>query len=562
MRQTIINLFSLIIIISFAFGQTLSIQGVIRDDTGASVDDGAYSIDFRLYTSATATSSAWNETQSVNVVNGVYSAALGSVNSMAGLDFNVEYWLGISIESAEELTPRTKLTLSPYAVIASVSGTNVFPENGNVGIGVASPASKLQVAGAIKVTGASGTLITNTTETGGGGDAFRIRYDNHLFGSNLDGLIFEKLDENGSYPDGGMMFVNTGESGVAVPALSIRGNGNIGIGINNPTHKLDIRGPIRNDHTATTYDVWIQGGSASSGEARNLAILGHKSQDKLYLNYYAEYQNGTILGGNVGIGTASPTSKLHVAGGNIRVHDAESGSGILRVGAAWGYPAVYGDNSTKPLALGSATQKVYFKDCSVGIGTENPVERLHVVGDTYITNKLFVGENLYQRVDGTSQGWHKIDDDDGNDDAQWYETSYTPSDRRLKSAIETIPNAMEKIAQLRGVYYQWSDEGFGRFTQHIDEDFIAGPEATESENQQVKDFYKEKIYQRMGGKQVGVIAQELQEVVPELVQEQEDGYLEVSYGNLVALLIEGMKEQQATIEELENRLDVLEQNKN
>ncbi len=556
MRQTIINLISLIIVVSFALGQTLSIQGVIRDDTGASVDNGAYSIEFRLYTSATATSSVWNETQSLDVVNGVYSAALGSVTSMAGLDFNVEYWLGISIETAEELTPRTKLTLSPYAVIASVSGTNVFPENGNVGIGVTGPTSKLQVAGDIylgwndfigvagggpnwqnKVLGWTwstgigdhldfyvpgennatsalmkldengrlaltnslitipvGTLLSNfRTMT----DGFRMRYENNLFGANLDGLVIEKTDGNAAYPDGGIIFANTGNDNVVDVSMAIRGDGKIGIATDNPTHVLDIRGPIRNDYPGSNYDVWIQGGSTTSGESRNLAILGHKSQDRLYINWAGEYQNGTIIGG-----------------GNL------------------------------------------------GVGTSSPVEKLHVVGDAYITNKLFVGEHLYQRVDGTSQGWHKIDDDSGNDDAQWYETSYTPSDRRLKSAIETIPNAMEKIAQLRGVYYQWSEEGFGRFTQHIDEDYIAGPEATEQESEQVKDFYRDKVRQRMGGQQVGVIAQELQDVMPELVQEQEDGYLEVSYGNLVALLIEGMKEQQTTIDELQNRLDALEQSKN
>lgn len=561
MRQTIINLFSLIIIISFAFGQTLSIQGVIRDDTGASIQ-GSFNIEFRLYTTLSGGSATWTETQTLTVTNGVYSALLGSVNSLVGLNYDVSYWLGIAIDGADELSPRTKLTMSPYAMMAGMNGiTNIFPQDDDVGIGTTSPTSKLHVAGAIKVTGASGTLITNTTETGAGGDAFRIRYDNHLFGSNLDGLIFEKLDANGSYPDGGMMFVNTGESGVAVPALSIKGNGKIGIGINNPTHTLDIRGQIRNDHSST-YDVWLQGGSVTSGEARNLAILGHKAYDKLYLNYGSEYQNGTIIGTNVGIGTASPTSKLHVAGGNIKVQNAESGSGILRVGAAWSHPGIYAEDTNLPLALGSATGKVWFNACKIGIGTNAPLEKLHVVGDAYITNKLFVGENLYQRVDGTSQGWHKLDDESGNDHAYWYEQTYTPSDRRLKTAIETIPSAMKKIVQLRGVYYQWSEEGFGRFTQYIDEDYIAGPEATENENERVKDFYKEKIYQRMGGKQVGVIAQELQEVMPELVQEQEDGYLEVSYGNLVALLIEGMKEQQSQIETLQIRLESLENSQN
>ncbi|NQU27809.1 MAG: tail fiber domain-containing protein [Candidatus Marinimicrobia bacterium] len=532
----------------------MSIQGVIRDDTGASIH-GSYNIEFRLYDAATGGTLKWNETQTLTVTNGVYSALLGSVNSLSGLNYDISYWLGIAIDDAEELIPRTKLTMSPYAMMAGMDGiTNIFPQDGDVGIGTMYPTAALQVAGDIYlgwndcigvagtdpawqnkalawtwsegigdhldfyvpgdnnpttalmkldqngklaltnslITIPTGTLLSNfRTMT----DGFRMRYDDNLFGSNLDGLVIEKTDGNAAYPDGGIIFANTGNDDVVDVSMAIRGDGKIGVGTIDPTHTLDVRGPIRNDYNAT-YDVWLQGGSATSGEARNLAVLGHKAYDKLYLNYGTEYANGTIIGGNVGIGTSAP------------------------------------------------------------------VEKLHVVGDTYITNKLFVGENLYQRVDGTSQGWHKIDDDDGNDDAQWYETTYTPSDRRLKTAIETIPNALEKIAQLRGVYYQWSEEGFGRFTKHIDEDYSSGPETTESENEQVKDFYRDKIHQRMGGQQVGVIAQEIQEVMPELVQEQEDGYLEVSYGNMVALLIEGMKEQQSQIETLQARLDLLENSQN
>jgi hypothetical protein len=85
------------------------------------------------------------------------------------------------------------------------------------------------------------------------------------------------------------------------------------------------------------------------------------------------------------------------------------------------------------------------------------------------------------------------------------------SDRRLKSNIKTLDSALDKVLKLRGVSY-------------------------------VKD----------GKSQVGVIAQEVNQVVPEVVlgTESEDSYLSVSYGNLVGLLIEAIKEQQKTIESL------------
>ena len=55
-------------------------------------------------------------------------------------------------------------------------------------------------------------------------------------------------------------------------------------------------------------------------------------------------------------------------------------------------------------------------------------------------------------------------------------------------------------------------------------------------------------------KKVGVIAQEIKEVLPEVVFEQEDGMLGVSYGNIVGVLIEAIKEQQKQIDELKAKL--------
>ena len=90
------------------------------------------------------------------------------------------------------------------------------------------------------------------------------------------------------------------------------------------------------------------------------------------------------------------------------------------------------------------------------------------------------------------------------------------SDERIKENISTIDNALEKVKALRGVTYN----------------------RTDSEDKSEK---------------IGVIAQEIQEVLPQVVHEQEDGMLGVSYGNIVAVLIEAIKEQQKQIDELMRR---------
>ena len=94
------------------------------------------------------------------------------------------------------------------------------------------------------------------------------------------------------------------------------------------------------------------------------------------------------------------------------------------------------------------------------------------------------------------------------------------SDLRLKENIEVIPNALDKIKTLRGVTYNRTD-----FTNK--------------------------------NRQSGVIAQEVEKVLPEVVQENDEGIKSVAYGNMVGLLIEAIKEQQKQIDEQQKQIDEL-----
>lgn len=98
------------------------------------------------------------------------------------------------------------------------------------------------------------------------------------------------------------------------------------------------------------------------------------------------------------------------------------------------------------------------------------------------------------------------------------------SDRRKKTDIVTIDNALDKVTKLRGVYYN-----------------------------KIDDLEK--------GRQTGVIAQEINEVLPEVVTYAADvDEYGVKYGNIVGVLIEAIKEQQKQIEELQDKLNSLIQN--
>lgn len=89
-----------------------------------------------------------------------------------------------------------------------------------------------------------------------------------------------------------------------------------------------VSGPIYNDHSSATYDVWIQGGAASAtGDARNLAILGVISGDYLSINHSSEYTGGTRIGGPVNIiGDTAISGAITSSAGTIR----DSGGGWVR----------------------------------------------------------------------------------------------------------------------------------------------------------------------------------------------------------------------------------------
>jgi hypothetical protein len=140
-------------------------------------------------------------------------------------------------------------------------------------------------------------------------------------------------------------------------------------------------------------------------------------------------------------------------------------------------------------------------------------------GGFYAVNFGLDNDNV-MRIGGWSAGANRwqLDLGSGNMTVAGDVTAY--SDARVKTNVQTIENALEKTLALRGVTYN----------------------RTDSEDVRTK---------------VGVIAQEIIEVLPEVVNQDNDGMYNVSYGNITALLIEAIKEQQSQIEELKSIINVL-----
>ena len=102
--------------------------------------------------------------------------------------------------------------------------------------------------------------------------------------------------------------------------------------------------------------------------------------------------------------------------------------------------------------------------------------------------------------------------------------AYSSSDIKLKDNFRIIESPLEKISKINGVSFNWND--------------------------------KQSVYEA-GKKDYGVIAQEVEEVLPELVITRENGYKAVRYEKIVSLLIETTKAQQAQIETLNNQVNKL-----
>jgi trimeric autotransporter adhesin len=113
--------------------------------------------------------------------------------------------------------------------------------------------------------------------------------------------------------------------------------------------------------------------------------------------------------------------------------------------------------------------------------------------------------------------------------------NWVSSDQRYKKDIKTIESAAEKILALEGKSYAFKENA-----------------STKNDSSVARLAFHE-------GRQFGFLAQEMKEVLPELVREDEDGYLAVNYDGIIPVLVEAFKELKGTNEKLEGEINRLQQ---
>jgi hypothetical protein len=398
--------------------------------------------------------------------------------------------------------------------------------DGKVGIGTNAPVSQLDVNTPLAATPTINTdanMLKLTRPTAQGSKIGNVaQFDLGSYAINgTDALT--RLD----------LGLNNLQSLTTSPVMTWQANGNVGIGTTAPATTLEVA----NTNT-TAFQSTINASSnpaalstagfndanpnitkASSG-IQFLGWNGKKeggifrqtgSADKSHLMFTVNAANNVSMvineSNNVGVGTTTPTQRVHIKGTNAQPATTGTVSNaILRIDGSSSHALDIGTYTNSP--YGSYLQSVTTTDLTaklplvlnptggnVGIGVNNPSQALQVVGNIVASGTVTA-------------------------------TSFpTSSDARLKSNVVGINNGLSKIMQLNPVNY--------------DKKISLDGAATLNEN--------------------GFIAQELQKIMPELVSESKDKdkLLSVNYTAIIPVLTKAVQEQQAIIEKQQMQINEL-----
>ena len=254
------------------------------------------------------------------------------------------------------------------------------------------------------------------------------------------------------------------------------------------------------------------GGSATtSGIITKDATGGSTTSGSLLWDASLDYWKAGKLG---------TESKILLAGGDSVISGSSQVTGVLPTGTVSGSSQIDGTAITNK-SISIAGTSVSLGGTITGTTIGNAIGALSSSAQVTLSSTTGYGSVLNQAVLTTSSPTFAGLTINGAITATGDITAYYTSDERLKENIQPITNALSKVETISGNEYNWK-EGF------------------------------DEIHTKKGN-DVGVIAQEIQKILPQAVIERDNGYLGVSYEKIIPLLIESIKELSAKVKELENK---------
>jgi hypothetical protein len=434
------------------FSQTaFTYQGQLKDANGPVT--GTFDFQFILFSAQTGGEPLGvSEMEDVALTNGMFSFKLDF--GRAAVEAK-ESWLEIGVRpsgSAEEYTvlfPRQKLTPTPYAIFAQHEQWSLI----GVPVGFAGDRAK--------ETDTVSLQDEHPAETAS--EALMGPPNVPVTGSGTVGQIPKWT---GSNPNNGMIL---GDS-----VITESNTGKVGIGTMSPGSKLTVAGLIESLSGGIKFPDGTTQTTAAAPNA--LSSVAH---------------NGTLTGNGTSgmpLGVTVPLILNGTVGPpNAIVTATNTGSGTGVKGTSTTSAGVFGDSTSNIGVFGISNSGFGV----VGVSTSDiGVLAISSSGD------LFAGSNL--------GGTRFRVDNDGDVFAQ----SYNPiSDARVKTNLQPLTDALDKLQQIRGVSFEWTN-----------------------------------VNPSPAPREIGVIAQEVEPVFPELVKPWGDqGYKGVSYDGLTAVLLEGVK---------------------
>jgi hypothetical protein len=317
------------------------------------------------------------------------------------VDHNGTVMGGIRADATTKLEFKT-LTTAPLSFQVNSDEKMRITDGGNVGIGTTSPGYKLDISTT------SGTSVFRTLDTTTAYKSFSIDYSSNFITQVNFGLLgrFEyegnggvlSIENRSTQAGSSMMRFVMGTT----ERMRITDTGNVGIGTTSPSEKLHVVGDVlisdsspsliftdtTNNADAIIYT--LDDGSLAFSADENNEVAGSK------LLFYVDGGEKVRItdGGNVGIGTNSPSQKLAVVGAVSASTYYGDGSNLTGIGS--GSVAAAGSDGQLQYnnsGLFGGASRLYYNDTTnkVGIGTSSPGYDLDVSGSVRVQDKLRVG---------------------------------------------------------------------------------------------------------------------------------------------------------------------------